>query len=84
MYFCQTLYSAFINLCFYYAKETDLIRNNTSDDTKSEPKKLALNMFASLKLAKLSLRVDLEDHHEESSAITVCIGDVDIRSASVH
>ncbi|EEC82816.1 hypothetical protein OsI_27603 [Oryza sativa Indica Group] len=81
MYFCQTLYSAFINLCFYYAKETDLIRNNTSDDTKSEPKKLALNMFASLKLAKLSLRVDLEDHHEESSAITVCIGDVDIRYA---
>uniref|UniRef100_A0A0E0AQ59 Uncharacterized protein n=1 Tax=Oryza glumipatula TaxID=40148 RepID=A0A0E0AQ59_9ORYZ len=81
MYFCQTLYSAFVNLCFYYAKETDLIRNNTSDDTKSGPKKLALNMFASLKLAKLSLRVDLEDHHEESSAITVCIGDVDIRYA---
>uniref|UniRef100_A0A0E0LQM8 C2 domain-containing protein n=1 Tax=Oryza punctata TaxID=4537 RepID=A0A0E0LQM8_ORYPU len=80
MYFCQTLYSAFVNLCFY-VKEADLIRNNTSDDTKSEPKKVALNMFASLKLAKLSLRVDLEDHHEGSSAITVCVGDVDIRYA---
>ncbi|XP_040382901.1 uncharacterized protein LOC102719317 isoform X2 [Oryza brachyantha] len=80
MYFSQTMYSAFVNLCFY-VKETNLIRNNASDDMKSEPKKLALNMFASLKLAKLSLRVDLEDHHEGSSAITVCVGDVDIRYA---
>ena len=79
IYFSRTMYSAVVNLCTYL-KESNLVGSNTSVDTKTNgPNKPALNMSASLKLDKLSLRVDLEDNGKECSLITVSVGDIDIR-----
>ncbi|PNT66537.1 hypothetical protein BRADI_3g13757v3 [Brachypodium distachyon] len=81
IYFSQTMYSAIVNLCTY-PKESNIVGNNTSDDSMSTgPKKPALNMSASLKLDKLNLRVDLEDNGNECSVITVGVRDIDIRYA---
>ncbi|VAI88392.1 unnamed protein product [Triticum turgidum subsp. durum] len=81
IYFSRTMYSAVVNLCTYL-KESNLVGSNTSVDTMTNgPNKPALNMSASLKLDKLSLRVDLEDNGKECSLITVSVGDIDIRYA---
>uniref|UniRef100_A0A453S1U3 Vacuolar protein sorting-associated protein 13 VPS13 adaptor binding domain-containing protein n=1 Tax=Aegilops tauschii subsp. strangulata TaxID=200361 RepID=A0A453S1U3_AEGTS len=81
IYFSRTMYSAVVNLSTYL-KESNLVGSNTSVDTKTNgPNKPALNMSASLKLDKLSLRVDLEDNGKECSLITVSVGDIDIRYA---
>ncbi|VAI76308.1 unnamed protein product [Triticum turgidum subsp. durum] len=80
IYFSQTMYSAVVNLCTYL-KESNLVGNTSIDTKTSGPNKPALNMSASLKLDKLSLRVDLEDNGKEASLITVGVGDIDIRYA---
>ena len=72
------MYSAIVNLP--RVKETNLVRNSMFDNAKThEPKKLALNMSVSLKLAKLGLQVDLDSNYEESSGVIVGIEDIDIR-----
>ncbi|KAM3191147.1 hypothetical protein ACQJBY_068843 [Aegilops geniculata] len=81
IYFSRTMYSAVVNLCTYL-KESNLVGSNTSFDTMTNgPNKPALNMSSSLKLDKLSLRVDLEDNGKECSLITVSVGDIDTRYA---
>ena len=78
IYLSQTMYSAIVNLP--RVKETNLVRNSMFDNAKThEPKKLALNMSVSLKLAKLGLQVDLDGNYEESSGVIVAVKDIDIR-----
>jgi hypothetical protein len=78
IYLSQAIYSAIVNLP--RVKETNLVRNSTSDNAKTHgPKKLALNMCVSLKLSKLGLQVDLDGNYEESSGVIVGVEDIDIR-----
>lgn len=78
IYLSQTMYSAIVNLP--RAKESYLVRNSVFDNTKTHgPKKSALNISVSLKLAKLGLQVDLDGNCEESSGVIVGIEDIDIR-----
>jgi hypothetical protein len=77
-YLSQTMYSTIVNLP--RMKETNLFKNSVFDNTKTHvPKKLALNVSVSLKLAKLGLHVDLDGNFEESSGLIVGIEDIDIR-----
>ncbi|AQK78313.1 pleckstrin homology (PH) domain-containing protein, partial [Zea mays] len=79
-YLSQTMYSTIVNLP--RMKETNLFKNSVFDNTKTHvPKKLALNVSVSLKLAKLGLHVDLDGNFEESSGLIVGIEDIDIRYA---
>lgn len=72
------MYTAIVNLP--RAKESYLARNSVFDNTKTHgPKKPALNVFVSLKLAKLGLQIDLDGNCEESSGVIVGIEDIDIR-----
>ena len=83
IYLSQTMYSAIVNLP--RVKETNLVRNSMFDNAKTHgPKKLALNMSVSLKLAKLGLQVDLDGNYEESSGVIVGIEDIDIRLIIVY
>jgi len=78
MHLSQTMYSAIVNLP--RVKETNDIRNHMFDDAKTHgPKKSALNMSVSLKLAKLGLQVDLDGNYEESSGVIIDVEGIDIR-----
>ncbi|WVZ95400.1 hypothetical protein U9M48_041168 [Paspalum notatum var. saurae] len=80
MHLSQTMYSAIVNLP--RVKETNDIRNHMFDDAKTHgPKKSALNMSVSLKLAKLGLQVDLDGNYEESSGVIIDVEGIDIRYA---
>ncbi|KAJ1266962.1 hypothetical protein BS78_07G020000 [Paspalum vaginatum] len=80
MHLSQTMYSAIVN--FPRVKETNHIRNHMFDDAKTHgPKKSALNMSVSLKLAKLGLQVDLDGNYEESSGVIIDVEGIDIRYA---
>ena len=78
VYFSQTMYSAIVNLP--RVKETNFVKGTVFDNTKTHGhKKPALNVSASLKLAKLGLQVDLDGNCEENSGLIVGIEDIDIR-----
>lgn len=72
------MYSAIVNLP--RMKESKLIGNNMFDNSKTRAcNKPALNMSASLKLAKLCGRVDLDDNYDGTSVVTLGAEDIDIR-----
>ncbi|TVU00729.1 hypothetical protein EJB05_53839 [Eragrostis curvula] len=81
IYFSPMMHSAIVNLP--RVKESNHVGNDMFDNTKTHgPKKPTLNMSASLKLAKLCGRVDLDDNYEESSVVTLGAEDIDIRYAT--
>ena len=73
-----TIYSAIVNLP--RVKESKVVGNNMVDNAKAHGRnKPALNMSASLKVAKLFGQIDLDDSYDESSFVTLGAEDIDIR-----
>lgn len=73
-----TVYSVIVNLP--RVEESKLVGNNIFNNANTHDRnKPALNMSASLKVAKLLGRVDLDDNYNESSVVTLGAEDIDIR-----